>query len=118
MLFKPPPRLASKGSILKYLETDMWTWFRDLSVGLLKINFAENFESFRVENLVIKNGQEVAIPNQLNSKANNSIPTSRIIVRQQGNGLVTDGPTPWTTNLVYLFNNGPDDVVITVIFFK
>ena len=118
MLFKFPPKLGSKGSILKYLETDMWTWFRDLSVGLLKINFAENFESFRVDNLIIKNGQEVAIPNQLKTKANNSIPVSRIIVRQLGNGLVTDGTTAWTTSLVYLFNNGPDDVTVSVIFFK
>jgi hypothetical protein len=118
MLFKFPPKLGSKAGIIKYLETDLWTWFRDLSVGLLKINFAENFESFRVENLNIKNGQEVAIPNQLKTKANNSIPTSRIIVRQKGNGLVTDGPTAWTSNLVYLINNGPDDVTISVIFFK
>lgn len=104
--------------MVKYLDTDLWTWFRDLSVGLLKINFAENFESFRVNNLVIKNGQEVAISNQLKTKANNSIPISRIIVRQTGNGLVTDGATAWTASLVYLKNNGPDDVTISVIFFK
>lgn len=117
MLFKFPPKLGTKEVYIKYLQTDLWTWMRDLSVGLIKINFAENFESFRVENLVIKSGTEVAIANQLQSKANNSIPTSRIIVRQIGNGLVTDGQA-WTTNLVYLFNNGPDDVTVTVIFFK
>jgi hypothetical protein len=117
MLFKFPPKLGTKEAYIKYLQTDLWTWMRDLSVGLIKINFAENFESFRVENLVIKSGTEVAIANQLQSKANNSIPTSRIIVRQTGNGLVTDGQA-WTTNLVYLFNNGPDDVTVTVIFFK
>lgn len=118
MLFKFPPKLGSKSGIIKFLEADLWMWMRDLSVGLLKMNFTENFESFRVENLLIKNGQEVAIANQLKTKANNAIPTSRIIVRQQGNGLVTDGTTAWTTNLLYLMNHGPDDVTISVIFFK
>lgn len=118
MLFKFPPKLTSKGYINKYLETDLWQWFRDLSVGLLKLNFGENFESFRVDNVVIKSGTEIAISNQLKTKSNNSIPNSRIIVRQIGNGLVTDGSTAWTINLLYLFNQGPDDVTISVVFFK
>lgn len=101
-------------------------WMRDLSVGLLKMNFTENFESFRVDNLLIKNGEEAVIANQFKSKANNAIPSSRIIVRQQatgaagntGNGLITDGLTAWNSNLVYLYNQGPEDTIVSVIFFK
>lgn len=126
MLFRFPPKLGSKFALHKYLEADLFMWMRDLSVGLLKMNFVENFESFRVDNLLIKNGEEVAIANQFKSKANNLIPSSRIIVRQQatgaigntGNGLITDGLTAWNSNLVYLYNQGPEDTIVSVIFFK
>ncbi len=104
--------------MLKYLENDLWVWFRDLSVGLLKINFTENFENFRVDNLVIGSGKEIAIANRLKSKVTNQIPSSRIIVLQKGNGLVTDGIKQWTSDTVYLMNHGPDEVTISVIFFK
>lgn len=118
MLFRNPPKLASKTSLLKYLETELWTWAREIATGLNKLNFTENFESFRVDDLEIKNGEEVFIPNGLQIKGNNTVPSSRIIVRQLGNGLVTDGDTPWDAKLVYLKNQGPDDVTISVIFFK
>lgn len=118
MLLKLPPRLGGKYAILKYLEADLYAWLKDVYSGILKITFTENFESFEVDNLLIKNGQEVLIPNQLKTAANNSIPSSRIIVRQSGNGFVTDGPTKWTSDAVYLFNNGPSDTTINVIFFR
>lgn len=117
MLFKFPPKLGSRTGMTKYIENDLWMWFRDLSVGLLKLTFLENFDSFKVENITIPPGQEVAIPNQFKTRGNGDVPTSRIIVRQKGNGVVTDGQQ-WNTNLVYLFNNGAVDVIVSVIFFK
>jgi hypothetical protein len=64
-----------------------------------------------VEELTIPAGTEVSITNQLGT-----IPTARLIVRQTGDGLVTDGV--WDLQTVRLFNNGAVDVTITVIFFK
>jgi hypothetical protein len=82
-----------------------------LFAGLLKLSFKDNFQSFTVEELIIPAGAEVSITNQLGT-----IPTARLIVRQTGNGLVTDGV--WGLQTVRLFNNGAVDVTITVIFFK
>src|SRR5271154_5665042 len=118
MLFKFPPKLGSMKALQKYLEADLFSWMRDLSVGLLKLNFTENFDSFQIDNLLIPVNMEVAIPNQLKNKSNNMIPSSRMIVRQQGYGIVTDGQTPWNQNILYLFNNGPQATTINVIFFK
>jgi len=84
---------------------------KSLFAGLLKLSFKDNFQSFTVEELTIPAGTEVSITNQLGT-----IPTARLIVRQTGDGLVTDGV--WDLQTVRLFNNGAVDVTITVIFFK
>ena len=118
MLFRFPPKLGSKAGLSKYLEADLFSWMKDLQVGLQKLSFKENFDSFLVEGIVIPINVEVSIPNQLKNKSQNMIPSSRMIVRQQGYGIVTDGPTPWSENILYLFNNGPQDTTINVIFFK
>lgn len=126
MLFRNPPKVGSRISLIKYLETDLWSWMKELSAGLVKLSFADNFESFRVDDLLIPNGTEVAIPNQFRLKANNIIPSSRIIVRQKptgaignvGNGFVTDGVTPWNATNVFLYNHGPEDTLVSVIFLK
>lgn len=109
MIFNNPPRLPSAQSVGRYVQTDLYGWLKNLGAGLLRLNLTENFEAFRVENLVIPPG-EVQITNNLNV-----IPTSRIIVKQTGNGLVTDGT--WDINFLRLINNGAVDVTISVIFY-
>jgi hypothetical protein len=60
---------------------------------------------------VIPAMSEVQFSNQLHT-----IPSGRLITKQIGNGLVTDGE--WTLDLLKLFNNGAVDVTITVIFLR
>lgn len=104
--------------MVKFVESDLWNWLRDLTVGLLKINFNENFQSFRVNNLKIKANTEIAIQNQFKRAYPGTIPSSRIIVRQQGNANIIDGPSTWTEEFVYLLNPSGNDATIDVIFFK
>jgi len=111
MIFNNPPRLPSNTGVNKYLQIDLFSWMKSLFAGLLKLSFKDNFQSFTVEELTIPAGTEVNITNQLGT-----IPTARLIVRQTGDGLVTDGV--WDLQTVRLFNNGAVDVTITVIFFK
>ncbi len=111
MIFNNPPRLPSSTGVTKYLQVDLYSWMKSIFAGLLKLNFKDNFDSFTVADLTIPAGQEVNITNGLGF-----IPSGRLIVRQTGDGLVTDGV--WDINIVRLFNNGAVDVVITVIFFK
>lgn len=119
MIIRNPPKITFHKSILKYIEVDLWNWLKDISVGLLKINFQENFQSFTVEDITIPAGQEIAITNAFRNAYPGVIPRYRIIVRQQGNAIITDGPTVWTADQVFLQNvSGVDATSVTVIFFK
>jgi hypothetical protein len=88
-----------------------------LNMGLGKITFEDNMESFKVEDIEITSGSIVSIRNELTF-----IPTKYIIVSQEGHGVVTRSKdlegTDWNINNVYLINHGPDTVTITVIFMR
>ena len=116
MIIRVPPMLTNKQGILKYVEVDLWSWLRQLTIGLLKINFKENFQSFIVQNVSIPAGQEIAIANQFRRAYPGLIPTQRIIVRQQGDANIIDGTTAWTESQLYLLNPSANDAVITVVF--
>jgi len=117
MIIRPPPKLTNRNSVLKYLEIDIWSWLKDLSVGILNINFNDNFQSFTVQDLTIPAGVEVAINNQLSSVYPGSIPSGRLIIRQQGDANIIDGPTVWTQDLLYLYNPSVNDATVTILFF-
>lgn len=111
MIFKNVPRLGSISGLYKYVQSDLFVWFKNLSTGLNgRLNFDENFNSFLAENIEITAGSTVIIPNELDV-----IPTERYIVKQVGNGVITDGL--WDLNSISLLNNGSVTVTISVRFF-
>lgn len=118
MIIRTPPKITNKNSVLKYVEVDLWSWMRELTVGLLKLTFQQNFQSFTVKNLSIPAGVEVAITNEFSTSYPGVIPSERIITRQKGNANIIDGTTVWTENHVYLMNPSANDAVISVTFFK
>lgn len=117
MIIRTPPKITNKESLLKYIEIDLWSWLKDLSTGILKINFQQNFQSFTVENLSIKAGTEVSISNQFKNVYSGAIPSGRIIVRQTGDANIIDG-SKWTASHLYLMNPSANDAVISVLFYK
>lgn len=42
------------------------------------------------------------------------IPKYRIILRQEGNGVITDIPSGWTSDVITLYNNGSVEVKATI----
>lgn len=118
MIIKTPPKITNRNSVIKYIEIDLWSWLKELSIGLLKLDFLQNFQSFRVTDLYIPAGEQVAIPNGFRTAYPGLIPSSRVIVRQQGDANIVDGDSVWTENQVFLKNPSINDVVISVIFFK
>lgn len=118
MIIRTPPKLTNRNSVVKYVEIDLWSWLKELSTGLLKINFNENFQSFIVQNITIPAGMEVSIPNQFRTAYPGTIPSGRIITRQIGDANIIDGNTSWTENHVFLRNPSANDAVISVLFFK
>ena len=115
MKFKDPPKLGFSSGVLQYLQSSFWAWCKDIVVGLRRLNFEDNFQGFQAT-VTIAAGAEAVIKNGFEGVLEDSIPTKRIIVRQTGNGVITDGPTPWSADYVYLTNNGAVPVTITVIF--
>jgi len=83
-----------------------------LSIGLRQLTFEDNMDSFSVQDLEITSGDIATIRNKLTF-----IPNKYIITSQIGYGVVTKTGT-WTKDLLYLQNNGPDPVTITVIFMR
>ena len=49
MIIRTPPKLTNTTSVVKYITVDLWSWLKDLSIGLLKLDFIQNFQSFRVD---------------------------------------------------------------------
>ena len=84
-----------------------------LLTGLTKISFTDNFESFEVQDIEIASGDIASVRNQLTF-----IPSKYIIVKQKGNGVVTMSDKTWTLSSLYLINNGPNDVIVSVIFMR
>ena len=85
---------------------------RDLSNGLRNLSFGDNFQSFE-QVVEIAATTELSIRNQLTS-----IPKKYIIVDQTGNGLITRGTTEWSTDYLYLYNNGAVTVTATIVFME
>lgn len=111
MIAKNPPRLPGIKGIAKYVQSDLFNWMQDVKSGINgKLNFDENFQSFLAEDVTIAAGATAEIPNALQVT-----PNERYIVRQTGDGVITDGA--WDVDTVRLVNNGAVSVTISVRFF-
>jgi len=91
---------------------DVATLAKELAIGLSKLDFTNNFQSFETT-VEIAATTEAKIDNELAF-----IPTRYIVVSQTDGGLITKGTTSWTNQSLYLYNNGASTATITVIFFK
>jgi hypothetical protein len=118
MIPKIPPRLTNRASYIKYLETDLWSWLRELTVLLTKINFQDNFQSFTVNDVSIPAKTEVRIANQFKNRFPGQIPTGRMIIRQVGDANIIDGDQAWTADNLYLKNPSSNNAVVSVLFFR
>lgn len=102
-------------NVFEYLSVDLVSTLKNLSAGLRKLSFEDNFQGWIEKDITLGVGSDRAIPNQLSPE----IPTQRIVVKGgPGAQDITDGNTAWTQNLVYLRNNGASPVTVNVIFLK
>lgn len=85
--------------------------YRELAYGLTRLTLADNFESYIVEDIVIAAGAEAQVQYQL---PDDKLAKYYISLGQDGNGLVTKGPTAWTAKHIYLINNGAVQVTISI----
>lgn len=111
MIIQNPPRLPSQKGLGKYVQSDLYSWIKNFVSGVNgRLNFDDNFSSFIAKDITIAAGAETLIPNQLKV-----VPNERYIVRQIGDGVITDGE--WDQQTVRLVNNGSVSVTVSVRFF-
>ena len=110
MIFRNAPKLTGGSDLKRYLQSDVFNWMRQLVFGLLNLDLTENFQAFRVDDIVFAPNATVGIPNQLST-----VPSSRLIVRQTGNGLLTDGT--WNLQFLQMVNNSANVVTASFIFY-
>ena len=94
------------------LIEDLRSLIKDLNHGLRNLTFTDNIEGFETT-VEISATSELKIRNQLQF-----VPTRYIILSQTGNGLITKGSTDWSSDYLYLYNNGAVTVTVTVYFMK
>lgn len=97
---------------------DLRQILKELSTGLNRLDFSENFVSFTWTGTIAA-GATAQIRNKLDS-----VPTRMYVDLQTGNGLLTKGisyggaSVLWDANYVYVLNNGAASVTATITFFK
>lgn len=97
--------------IIQYLEVFLANTLTDISTALQRLTFKDNFKSFTAQ-VTISAGQELAIQHNLGV-----IPTGRLITRSSGYQ-VRDGDTAWTSDYIYLKNDGSSQVTLIVIILR
>lgn len=83
----------------------------ELNHVLTHLALDSNFNSEVISDIVIEAGETVRLGHSLSK-----VPQYRMILRQVGNGLVTDGD--FTEKYVELVNNGLEQIQITVGLFR
>ena len=91
---------------------DLKQLIKHLAPGLERLSFKDNFDGFEVT-LIIPASSELKFRNQLKY-----IPSEYIIKFQQGDGLITAGDTTWTSDFLYMKNNGGSQVTAKVQFLR
>jgi hypothetical protein len=112
VIFKKFREFRAINNTLKYLEIDLALNFKDLFNGLRHLNFDENFVSFKIT-VTVPGSSELAIRNQLDS-----IPSGKIILKDNGTNAIVDGVSPWNKDFVYLQNLSASPKTVTVLFLQ
>jgi len=102
------PELDSEATIDQVIESYN-TLVTSYNYFNKSISLQSNFDGYIAENVVFAIGAEVKIQHFLGIK-----PKWRIILRQVGNGVLTDIPSEWNDKTITLKNNGAVEVTATI----
>lgn len=81
----------------------------DMSAFTTGISLKYNMDSVILERISILAGEEIKLSHNLKK-----VPKHRMITRQIGNSLITDGEEPWTDKYITLKNNGAEDALLSI----
>lgn len=80
-----------------------------LSAFIGGLSIKDNFKGKIIDNVIIPASTEIKISHSLKA-----IPKYKIILRQRGNALITDGDEAWTENYITLKNNTATESTVSV----
>jgi len=108
-------RTFLKGDDVEQYQNDVINRFlEDLQTVINGSLGFDNFGGQKLTGLTIKAGAELEISHNLGI-----IPSGRLILNQNNvNSLVTNGPTAWTKQYIYLKNQGASDTIIDVFILR
>jgi len=83
-----------------------------LNTGLSNLTFTDNIkgEIITISDLTITAGSEIIVSHRLKG-----VPIGKLVLKQQGNGFITDG-TIWDDRKISIINNGPADITFLRLF--
>jgi hypothetical protein len=73
------------------------------------VSFQSNFDG-KIASVTIAAASSVRIQHFLGT-----IPKWRVILRQEGNGVIEDVPSEWTDKYITLYNNGAESVTLSLL---
>jgi len=76
------------------------------------ISIQSNFDGY-ITTVTIQSGESLPIQHLLGV-----VPKWRIILRQEGNGVISDIPSGWDDKIITLKNNGLESVTLSVLIAK
>ena len=77
------------------------------------LSLQSNFDGYLAEDVKIPATSTVLIQHFLGVK-----PKWRIILKQEGNGVITDIPSSWTDKVIALYNNGAVEVTASILIVR
>lgn len=98
--------------VVRYLSVDLLGVLRELTNGLRKLSFNDNFNSFTVD-VVIPATSEVAVRNELGE-----IPEGKLIIKTDNIDVIDSTTTENDVDFVYLENTSGTVANVRVVYFK
>jgi len=102
---------ATPQEIIQYLEVFLANTLTDITTAMQRLTFKDNFKSYTAR-VTIEAGQELPIQHNLGV-----IPTGKLILKSTGYQ-VRDGDSAWTSEYVYLKNEGSSPVTLTLVILR
>ncbi len=97
---------------ISWIRNELNSLLRELYIGLGNLKFQDNFKTFRWEGTIAAGvTTQIVHPFKV-------VPSGWLNLKQVGNGVVDASTSEWTTEVVYLRNNGASSVTLTAIFFE
>ena len=104
---------VGRQTVEEYLSRTMDKILSELQTGLTAMTFGDNIDGFFAE-VSIGAGKSLNVNNKLTT-----VPGGFIVVRQRGNGLITEDTTKrWSLQDLWIKNNGAETVTAKIFFLR